>query len=42
MAKGGKMQDKQIMAKNDTSFYLNWPKFSETANKVVNVSFPLI
>ena len=25
---------------NGTSFY-NWPKFSETANKVVNVSFPL-
>ena len=44
IAKSGKMQHKQIMAKNGTSFYFNWPKFSETANKVVNVhvSFPLI
>ena len=30
------MQHKQIMAMIGTSFY-NWPKFSETANKVVNV-----
>ena len=36
MAKSGKMQHKQIMAMNGTSVY-NWPKFSETANKVVNV-----
>ena len=42
MAKGDKMEDKQIIAKDDTSFYLNWPNFSEAANKVVNVSFPLI
>ena len=40
MAKSGKMQYKQIMTRNGTSFY-NWPKFSETADKVVNVSFPL-
>ena len=39
MAKSN-MQHKQIMEMNGTSFY-NWPKFSETANKVVNVSFPL-
>ena len=38
MAKSGKMQHKQIMAMNGTSFY-NWPKFSETTIKVVNVSF---
>ena len=37
MAKSGKLQHKQIMAMNGTSFY-NSPKFSETANKVVNVS----
>ena len=36
MAKSGKMQHKQIMAMTGTSFY-NWSKFSETANKVVNV-----
>ena len=41
MAKSGKMEHKQIIARNVTSFY-NWPKFSETINKVVNVSFPLI
>ena len=39
MAKSGKMQHKQMMANNGTSFYLNWPKVSETANKVVNVLF---
>ena len=37
MAKSGKLQHKQIMAMNGTSFY-NRPKFSETANKVVNAS----
>ena len=42
MAKNGKMQHKQIMAKNGINFCLNWPKFSETANKVVIVSFPPI
>ena len=41
MAKSGKMQHKQIMARNGTIFY-NWTKFSETANKVANESFPLI
>ena len=40
MAKSGKMQHKQIMAMNGTNFY-NWPKFSETANKVISVNFPL-
>ena len=40
MAKSGKMQHKLIMAMIGTSFY-NWPKFSETANKVVNVRLVL-
>ena len=32
----------QIMAMNGSGFYNNiWPKFSETANKVVNASLPL-
>ena len=36
MAKSDKMQHKQIMAMISTSV-CNWPKFSETANKIVNV-----
>ena len=36
VAKSSKMQHKQIMAMIGTSVY-NWPKFSETANNVVNV-----
>ena len=36
MTKSGKMQHKRIMAMNGMSFY-NWPQFSETANKEVNV-----
>ena len=38
MAKNCKMKHKQIMARNGISFY-NWPKFSETANKVVKSKF---
>ena len=40
VAKSGKMQHKKIVALNGTSFY-NWPKFSETANKIVDVTFSL-
>ena len=39
--KSGKMQHKQIMERNGTSFYIIGLKSSETANKVFNVSFPL-